>query len=65
MAAVGPGQALFAIVQGEPMSRFGSGPPRRVVMAFPGYAIGGLAVGEGHEATIAMLAALPGDSRAI
>jgi len=52
-----PGQALFAIVQG------GTDPDLRrrsaealVAMDFPGYAVGGLAVGEGHEAMIATLA---------
>ncbi|WP_423415042.1 tRNA guanosine(34) transglycosylase Tgt [Hyphomicrobium sp. B1] len=52
----GPGQALFAIVQG------GTDIPLRhrsadalVAMDFPGYAVGGLAVGEGHEAMIATL----------
>jgi queuine tRNA-ribosyltransferase len=45
-----PGQALFAIVQG------GTDPALRrraaetlVGMEFPGYAVGGLAVGEGHD----------------
>lgn len=52
----GPGQALFGIVQGGT-----DGPLRRrsaealVGMDFPGYAVGGLAVGEGHEAMLATL----------
>lgn len=47
---VGPGQALFGIVQG------GTSPALRrhsaealVALDLPGYAIGGLAVGEGHD----------------
>lgn len=51
------GQALFAIVQGgvDPDMRRRSA-ETLVAMEFPGYAIGGLAVGEGHEAMIATLA---------
>lgn len=52
----GPGQALFAIVQGgiDPDLRQRSA--RALVdMGFPGYAIGGLAVGEGHDAMVATL----------
>lgn len=52
-----PGQALFGIVQG------GTDIPLRhrsaqelVLMDFPGYAVGGLAVGEGHEVMLATLA---------
>jgi queuine tRNA-ribosyltransferase len=52
-----PGQALFGIVQG------GTDPGLRrrsaeglVELGFPGYAIGGLAVGETHEAMIETLA---------
>jgi queuine tRNA-ribosyltransferase len=53
-----PGQAVFAIVQGG----IDEGLRRRsaetlVAMDFPGYAIGGLAVGEGHEAMVATIAA--------
>ena len=53
-----PGQALFAIVQGG----INAGLRRRSAevltgMDFPGYAIGGLAVGEGHEAMLATLEA--------
>jgi queuine tRNA-ribosyltransferase len=50
------GQALFAIVQGgidlELRQRSADA---LVAMDFPGYAVGGLAVGEGHEAMIATL----------
>jgi queuine tRNA-ribosyltransferase len=51
------GQALFAIVQGgvDPELRRRSA-EALVAMDFPGYAVGGLAVGEGHEAMIATLA---------
>jgi queuine tRNA-ribosyltransferase len=52
----GPGQALFAIVQGGT----DAGLRRRsaealVAMDLPGYAVGGLAVGEGHELMVATL----------
>jgi queuine tRNA-ribosyltransferase len=51
-----PGQALFAIVQGgvdlELRQRSAC---ELVAMDFPGYAVGGLAVGEGHEAMVATL----------
>lgn len=52
-----PGQTLFGIVQGgtEPELRRRSA-EALVAMGFPGYAIGGLAVGEPHEAMIEMLA---------
>jgi queuine tRNA-ribosyltransferase len=51
-----PGQAVFGIVQGgvDPQLRARSA-AELVAMEFPGYAIGGLAVGEGHEAMIATL----------
>ena len=51
-----PGQAVFGIVQGgvEPDLRARSA-AALVAMDFPGYAIGGLAVGEGHTAMIATL----------
>jgi queuine tRNA-ribosyltransferase len=53
----GPGQALFGIVQGgiDPQLRRRSA-DALVEMDLPGYAIGGLAVGETHEAMIATLA---------
>ncbi len=51
------GQALFAIVQGGVDAELRARSARELVqMEFPGYAIGGLAVGEGHEAMVATLA---------
>jgi queuine tRNA-ribosyltransferase len=52
-----PGQALFGIVQGgiDPELRRQSA-EGLVALGFPGYAIGGLAVGETHEAMIETLA---------
>ena len=52
----GPGQALFGIVQGgtDAQLRLRSA-AALVAMQFPGYAVGGLAVGEGHEAMVATL----------
>jgi queuine tRNA-ribosyltransferase len=51
-----PGQAVFAIVQGgvDPGLRARSA-KALVDMDFPGYAVGGLAVGEGHDAMVATL----------
>ncbi|MGD9670592.1 MAG: tRNA guanosine(34) transglycosylase Tgt [Hyphomicrobiaceae bacterium] len=50
------GQALFAIVQGGTDSSLRKVSARALVaMDFPGYAIGGLAVGEGQEAMLATL----------
>jgi queuine tRNA-ribosyltransferase len=51
-----PGQALFAIVQGatDPELRRRSA-EALVGMDFPGYAVGGLAVGEGQEMMLATL----------
>ncbi|HEY1246566.1 MAG TPA: tRNA guanosine(34) transglycosylase Tgt [Hyphomicrobiaceae bacterium] len=56
-----PGQALFGIVQGgtDPGLRRRSA-EALVAMDFPGYAIGGLAVGEPHEAMIETLALTAG-----
>src|SRR5690606_26442095 len=55
--AVGPGQALCAIVQGGTDAALRQrSAETRVAMDFPGYAGGGLAAGEGHEAMIATLA---------
>ncbi|CAA2138798.1 tRNA guanosine(34) transglycosylase Tgt [Hyphomicrobium sp. ghe19] len=52
----GPGQALFAIVQGgTDVELRRRSAEALVAMDFPGYAVGGLAVGEGHEAMIATL----------
>jgi queuine tRNA-ribosyltransferase len=61
-----PGQALFAIVQGGTESDLRRQSAEALVeMDFPGYAVGGLAVGEGHEAMLATLdavvPALPND----
>ncbi len=51
-----PGQALFAIVQGGVDRDLRQRSARALVeMEFPGYAVGGLAVGEGHEAMVATL----------
>jgi queuine tRNA-ribosyltransferase len=52
-----PGQALFGIVQGgtDPALRRRSA-EALVALDFPGYAVGGLAVGETHEAMIEALA---------
>jgi queuine tRNA-ribosyltransferase len=51
-----PGQALFAIVQGGTDAELRQRSATALVdMDFPGYAVGGLAVGEGHEAMIATL----------
>lgn len=50
------GQALFAIVQGGVDRELRQRSARALVeMGFPGYAVGGLAVGEGHEAMVATL----------
>ena len=50
------GQALFAIVQGGTDAPLRKVSARELVgMDFPGYAIGGLAVGEGQEAMLATL----------
>jgi queuine tRNA-ribosyltransferase len=54
----GPGQALFGIVQGgtEPVLRRRSA-EALVALDLPGYAVGGLAVGEGQAAMLATLEA--------
>lgn len=52
-----PGQALFAIVQGGTDIVLRQRSARALVdMDFPGYAVGGLAVGEGHDVMVATLA---------
>jgi queuine tRNA-ribosyltransferase len=52
-----PGQALFGIVQGGTDAELRRRSAEALVaMGFPGYAIGGLAVGETHEAMIETLA---------
>jgi queuine tRNA-ribosyltransferase len=51
-----PGQALFAIVQGGTDAELRRRSAEALVaMNFPGYAVGGLAVGEGHEMMLATL----------
>ncbi|MGH1417378.1 MAG: tRNA guanosine(34) transglycosylase Tgt [Hyphomicrobiaceae bacterium] len=51
-----PGQALFAIVQGGvDVALRRQSAEALVDLDFPGYAIGGLAVGEGHDAMVATL----------
>ena len=53
-----PGQALFAIVQGGTEAKLRRRSSEALVaMDFSGYAIGGLAVGEGHEAMLRALEA--------
>jgi queuine tRNA-ribosyltransferase len=57
-AATTPGQALFAIVQGGTHADLRRTSARQLVdLDFPGYAVGGLAVGEPHELSIEMAAA--------
>ncbi len=52
------GQALFGIVQGGTERNIRRRSAEALVaMEFPGYAVGGLAVGEGHEAMLATLEA--------
>jgi queuine tRNA-ribosyltransferase len=60
-AHAAPGQALFGIVQGGVDADLRRRSAKALVaMDFAGYAVGGLAVGEGHEAMLATLeAALP------
>lgn len=55
---IGPGQALFGIVQGgvEPDLRRRSA-EALVALDLPGYAVGGLAVGEGHDVMLRTLEA--------
>ncbi|MEM9027359.1 MAG: tRNA guanosine(34) transglycosylase Tgt [Pseudomonadota bacterium] len=57
----GEGQALFGIVQGgtEPTLRQRSA-EALVALDLPGYAVGGLAVGEGHDAMVDTLEATTG-----
>ena len=51
-----PGQALFGIVQGGTDAGLRRRSAETLVgMAFPGYAVGGLAVGEGHEVMLRTL----------
>ena len=65
-ASTTPGQALFAIVQGGTHADLRRESARQLVdLDFPGYAVGGLAVGEPHALTCEMTAAataeLPAD----
>jgi queuine tRNA-ribosyltransferase len=51
-----PGQAVFAIVQGGVDPGLRQRSARELVdMDFPGYAVGGLAVGEGHDVMLSTL----------
>ncbi len=51
-----PGQALFGIVQGSTYPDLREESAAALVeVGFPGYAIGGLAVGEGHETMVEMV----------
>jgi queuine tRNA-ribosyltransferase len=65
-AAVSPGQLMFGIVQGAAYSDLRRQQVRDLVaLDFPGYAVGGLSVGEDHETTMRLAeetaAALPAD----
>jgi queuine tRNA-ribosyltransferase len=52
----GPGQAIFAIVQGGANEKLRVDSAKALVeMEFPGYAIGGLAVGEPQDVMLAMI----------
>ena len=52
----GPGQAIFAIVQGGDVADLRVESARQLAaMDFPGYAIGGLAVGEPQDVMLAMI----------
>ena len=56
-SAVTPGQSLFGIVQGGTHADLRRESARRTVdLDFPGYAVGGLAVGEPHELSCEMAA---------
>ena len=57
MPPVNPGQALFGIVQGGMYADLRRESARQLVdLDFPGYAVGGLAVGEPHALSIEMAA---------
>jgi queuine tRNA-ribosyltransferase len=57
-SATNPGQALFGIVQGGTHADLRRESARRIVdLDFPGYAVGGLAVGEPHGLSCEMAAA--------
>jgi queuine tRNA-ribosyltransferase len=56
-ASINPGQALFAIVQGGTHADLRRESARQLVdLDFPGYAVGGLAVGEPHTLSCEMTA---------
>jgi len=56
-ASITPGQVLFRIVQGDAYADLRRDSARQLVdLDFPGYAIGGLAVGEPHALTCEMAA---------
>jgi queuine tRNA-ribosyltransferase len=56
-AATNPGQALFGIVQGGAHADLRRESARQLVdLDFPGYAVGGIAVGEPHELSCEMAA---------
>jgi queuine tRNA-ribosyltransferase len=64
--ATGPGQLMFGIVQGAVYADLRAEQVRELVaLDFPGYAVGGLSVGEDHETTMRLAqetaAALPAD----
>ena len=57
-AAINPGQISFGIVQGGPYADLRRESARQIVdLDFPGYAVGGLAVGEPHALSCDMAAA--------
>jgi len=65
-AEITPGQLMFGIVQGAAYSDLRQQQVRELVaLDFPGYAVGGLSVGEDHETTMRLAeetaAALPAD----
>jgi len=60
-ASAGHAQALFGIQQGGVYADLRAESARRLVeLNLPGYAIGGLSVGEGHEAMVSVLEAIDG-----
>ena len=60
-ASAGHAQALFGIQQGGVYPDLRAASAGRIVeLDLPGYAIGGLSVGEGHEAMVAVLEAIDG-----
>jgi queuine tRNA-ribosyltransferase len=62
LASTTPGQVLFGIVQGGAHADLRIESARRLLeLDFPGYAVGGLAVGEPHALTCEMTAAVTGE----